>query len=221
MSQSSFLIAMGSHLVWFWGGVLAPDGGQTRLRRIKVACIDLSLAKSTAHGSQTVNNGRLSNTTNATPFDRVKASDAHEYSQALGRGTAQWKVSSSAGVRLDRGRLADPCCAHSTPKKHQREHGETKMACNHHQRATTMSVGSCDSRPAPVSSRHRRPGLSLKAKKKKERVRNANRNERSRGRSLIHGHGTFSTSKLAVGVAVGGPWGLSFRVVLNTNHLRS
>ena len=30
----------------------------------------------------------------------------------------------------------------------------------------------------------------------KKRVRNINRNERSRARSVLHGHGTFSTSKV-------------------------
>ena len=53
-----------------------------------------------------------------------------------------------------------------------------------------------------------RPSVSLRGGKGKKRVHNTNRNERSRGRSLLHGHGTFSTSKagswwLAV-VAVGG-----------------
>ena len=57
-------------------------------------------------------------------------------------------------------------------------------------------------------------GVSLREKKKEGC--NANRNERSQGRSVLHGHGTFSTSKvggwlrLAVGswrlVAVGSGW---------------
>ena len=64
------------------------------------------------------------------------------------------------------------------------------------------------------------PGLSFWGGKKKKRVRNANRNERSRGRSLLTGHGTFSTSKVGGWrlVAVGGPWGLSLRAVLNKNE---
>ena len=42
------------------------------------------------------------------------------------------------------------------------------------------------------------------------RVRTANRNERSRGRSLLHGHGTFSTSKAGGWrLAVGGCWRLA------------
>ena len=42
-------------------------------------------------------------------------------------------------------------------------------------------------------------------------LRNANRNERSRGRSLLHGHGTFSTSKVGGWrlTAVGGGWRLA------------
>ena len=64
-----------------------------------------------------------------------------------------------------------------------------------------------------------RTGLSSRGKKKKTRLRNANRNVRSRGCSLLHGHRTFSTSKVggwrlvAVGgwrrlAAVGGGWRL-------------
>ena len=53
-------------------------------------------------------------------------------------------------------------------------------------------------------------------------LRNANRNDRSREHSLLHGHGTFSTSKvggwqLVVGgrwrVAVGGRWELAVLVI--------
>ena len=45
----------------------------------------------------------------------------------------------------------------------------------------------------------------LKRKKKKKRACNANGNERSRGRSLLHGHGTFSASKVGgCRLAVGG-----------------
>ena len=53
------------------------------------------------------------------------------------------------------------------------------------------------------------PRAVLKGETKK--VRNANRNEGSRGRSLLHGPGTFSTSKVGGWwlVAVGGWWRLA------------
>ena len=45
------------------------------------------------------------------------------------------------------------------------------------------------------------------AKQKKKDLRNANQNERLRRRSLLHGHGTFSTSKVGGWrLAVGGSW---------------
>ena len=51
-------------------------------------------------------------------------------------------------------------------------------------------------------------GLSFRGERKSSR--NANIKERPRGRSLLHGHGTFSTSKVGGWrLAVGGWWGLA------------
>ena len=62
-----------------------------------------------------------------------------------------------------------------------------------------LAGGSGDGRQARIS-RGTRPHLLnravLKGGGKGKDLRNANRNERSRARSLLHGHGTFSTSKV-------------------------
>ena len=59
-------------------------------------------------------------------------------------------------------------------------------------------------------------GAGLSVRGGKNWHRNANINERSRGRCLLHGHGTFSTSKVAVGgscrLAVGGGGGWQLAV---------
>ena len=71
-----------------------------------------------------------------------------------------------------------------------------------------------------LSAQQAAPGLSVRGG---GGVRNANRKQRSRGRSLLHGQDMGRAQDHRSGIeqcggwrlAVGGPWGLSFKAVLN------